>query len=154
MLTGGVSGGAGLGISVPDQINSFSDLLDTQIFVKVQANGLVGSGLYAGVGVDLGVGSSDGPLPVGASEQSIAVHVEGNVGWGAAVGLSADFAKGGSSVDGLQNLGQRPPASMKAGKAGAGFGIMAAGGVSTTTTIATPSIGEMYKAAKDYLFGE
>ena len=147
---GGVSGGTAIGISIPDEINSFSDLLDTQFFVNTRATGLVGAGWFAGVGAGVSYGQTDGPLPVGIDTTAL-LSLQGNMGWGGFVGGSVDVNPDSISVGGLQNLVQTP--SVGTGKFGAGFGIMAAGGITTSTTIASPTVGDMFDSTVNFFGG-
>ncbi len=118
---GGFSGGVIFGVSLPD---SFSDWGNIQIYTQVQANGLVGAGWFAGGGASGVVGSTDGTLP--GCSTSTSLHVEANAGWGGAAGGSIDFNQDGGGV----TYSGRP-------FTGAGYGVMTAGGVGTTTTYAT-----------------
>ena len=148
---GGISGGMSvIGVSIPDKINSFSDLIDTQFFWDTKATGLIGAGWFAGVGVDLSYGQTKGPLPVGTSTAA-SLSVQGNMGWGNFVGGSVDISPDAISVGGIQSLFDSP--KVGSGRFGAGFGVMAAGGLTITTTIATPSIGNMVDSAVDYFGG-
>ena len=149
--SGGIGGGSVVGISLPDNIESLSDLAKAQFFVQGRATGLLGVGLFAGVSVDANVGRTDGPLPVGLSKTR-SLRLEGNAGFEAAVGFSLEGnpTSGDFSIGNLADL-IPDSASLKGGRAGAGFGFMLAGGVSQTVTAATPSVGELFNSATQSL---
>jgi len=129
---GRVSGGTSVTVSTD---GTFSG---TRAGVTFQGNGLVGAGAFAGVGVSGGVSHSDGSPTFGINTTT-GTHGEANAGFGISGGAGVDFPDGGGF--GVSGGG---------GRLGVGVGIMPAGfGPSTTTTIFTPSIGELF----DALFG-
>jgi RHS repeat-associated protein len=126
-----VGGGASLGFTSTGRF-----------FIQFQASGMVGPGFYAGVGLQGGVGYTKCTLRTGVNTGK-SIHAEGNLGFGDSVGGAIDVDTTGASLTG-------PPPRLRAG---VGFGIMAAAGMSTTTTIATPTVGEMYNRAVDATAG-
>jgi RHS repeat-associated protein len=114
-LGGYLGGGTSLGITS-----------DGQTFLQFQADAMAGTGFFAGVGLNLGGGVSDEPIPNGVST-SVTSHSEVNAGWAAAAGVSADVAQGSISGAFTPNP-----------KIGAGYGIMAGTGIGTITTITLP----------------
>jgi hypothetical protein len=103
-----------------------------RLFIQFQGGGMVGAGWFAGVGVGGGVTHTKCPVETGITTDKT-LHGEINAGWGEADGLSGDYSRDG------QSAGFPIPKV----RAGAGFGVMAAGGVSTSTTIATPELGPL-----------
>jgi len=98
-----------------------------QLIVQFQATGSVGVGVFAGVGVQAGVSKSACPTSAGISWQD---NPQGDVNFGAgpSVGGSAQLSDESGGVQ------------YGVGKAGVGFGLQVSGGVTRTTTIATPAL--------------
>jgi len=105
---------------------------DGQLFVQVQRSLLTGLGVYGGVGGQVGLSESNSELPVGGSRER-SLEAQFNYGWGRSGGLTADIGRNNGSIS-------MSPTRLKGG---AGYGIMGGGGMSWTTTWATPSIGSM-----------
>lgn len=103
------------------------------MFTQVQANGFLGAGIFAGVGVSGNISNSQGPIKNGATTNGLVI--EGNIGWGVAFGGSATFNP---------NDGQNPIDSIgaPAPTVGAGFGAAGGIGVFTATKYATPTFGD------------
>lgn len=118
LLVGGLFGGGGVNIG----FNTSG-----QVFIQFQATGMVGFGLFGGVGLQAGIGHTDCPTKAGISTDK-AVHGEANAGWGEAVGVSGDLNSGSQS-------GGFPAPGLDIGVGG---GAMVGVGASTTTTIAVP----------------
>jgi hypothetical protein len=96
------------------------------LFIQFQATAMTGGGAYAGVNWQGMVSHSACPIPAGITTQTTA-HAEANAGYIGSGGYAADIGKDSQSLaKGLQG--------------GFGLGIMAATGVSTVTTIATPAL--------------
>ena len=129
-LGGGANGGFGLfgggGMSLGFTTSG-------QLFVQFQAAGMGGSGVYAGVGVQGSISHSDTPTPGGISTQE-ALHAEIN---------ADDLVGGGYSTD--QNKDSRGMSfPIPHVRVAVGLGAMAGLGQSTTTTIATPPLGQYF----------
>jgi RHS repeat-associated protein len=122
----GVSGGAGLGISTDGTLSG------TSVYGQVQANGLVGGGIFAGVGIQGNVGHSDGPMPSGTT---LTPYVEANVGIGKGAGVSANLDPNGGISGGSGSVRGFP---------GTGAGVMVGGGISTTSTWVSPTAGQTW----------
>ena len=112
----GVSGGQSVGISTD---GTFSG---TSVFWQSQANGLVGGGIFGGVGLSGGISTTDGPLDSGTT---ISPYFEANAGFGKGAGIGVPLGPDGMP-SGVSGYGRIFP--------GTGLGIMAGGGVSVTTT--------------------
>jgi hypothetical protein len=136
-VSGGASGGATFGISTDFTFSG------TQLIAQGQASALVGGGTFAGGGPTFGISSTEGPLPVGVST-GLAPHMEFNVGLpGVASGsLSTDYDWNGNITGGQFFL--RGP------NFGPG-GLMAAGGVQATATLASPTLGQLWERIKRQL---
>jgi len=114
-----------------------------QLFIQVQGSGLFGLGLFGGVGGQVGVSHSISPIPAGISSSS-SFEGQVNAGWGSSSGLTGGIGRGSGSLS----------ISPNQVKGGVGYGIMAAGGVSWTTTAATPSLGEIISAIESAFEGD
>jgi len=99
-----------------------------QFIIQTQATASIGVGAYAGVGAQGQVSKSKCSTPTGISTQRSA-QGDVNFGWGPSIGGSAQYD--GNGGGGL---------STGMGRIGAGFGFQASGGVTQTTTIATPAL--------------
>jgi filamentous hemagglutinin len=128
-----LSGGISIGISTDGTLGG------TSLFGQVQANGLVGTGIFAGVGIQGGGGATDGRLQ---SNSSIDPYAESNYALGAGMGASAIFNEDGSVASGSM-YGKFFP--------GDGLGAMGAAGVAATTTGVTPTFAEMIGAVRKAL---
>jgi hypothetical protein len=116
----GASGGTGVGFSYG------GSLLNSGLFLQVQAAGTVGSGIYAGWSATFS--GSQGSIPDYISSTG-ALHTEGNFGVGVGGGYSVDLTDGSASVSGYRG--------------GLGVGAAAGLGGSTTTTVPLFTIGEL-----------
>jgi len=98
-----------------------------QLFWQFQADAMAGSGLYGGVDFQGSLGHCKGAYPTGVSTDN-GFHGEANAGWGGSVGGAIDAnSESQSLTTGVPGI-----------DIGLGGGAMVAGGVATTTTIATP----------------
>jgi RHS repeat-associated protein len=112
-----ISGGTSIGVTSGGQL-----------FIQFQAAGMVGLGIFGGVGIQGGVSHSSCPTAAGISTEN-ALHAEANNGFGGFGGGAVDIGRNSQSIS--------LPVEIKGG---VGVGIMAGAGVSTTTTIATPPL--------------
>jgi len=95
---------------------------------------MVGAGWFAGVGANGVVGTTDGPLDSCSTSQNF--HFEANIG---SLGAGFDINQDSGSV----SYSGRP-------FTGIGFGAMAAGGIGTSTTYATPTVSQIINS----IFGD
>jgi len=124
----GGNAGAGVTLNIPTNINWAEPWQGLQLVGSAQAGGLLGAGLFAGVGVQRGVGYSTTHATQGWST-SAGAQAEGDFGWGTgSVGASAQGNFGG--VSGATGT-----------KVGAGVGLYAGAGVYGSVQYATPSLG-------------
>ena len=132
---------AGLGISITGNtgisINDKFDLCSLQFFFSSNVASLLGIGKFGGAGTGVSVGSSDGALPIGASNTDFNGTLVFNAAAGArGVGVSTDF-----NGDGVQTTSVSMGPSV-------GEGAMVAGGASQTNTFATPSLSFFLRIAE------
>jgi RHS repeat-associated protein len=139
-LIGGLLGtGPGVNGSVNIGASFGSGICDLQLFGQVAGAGMMGMGVYAGVGGQVSVSSTDGPLPTLSTSYS--GHGEVNAGWGWSAGGAIDVPVESDSGSGEIDFGS-PSVSAGGGRFGFGAGFMAGAGASTQTTYAFPPIGE------------
>ncbi|MDR1007225.1 MAG: RHS repeat-associated core domain-containing protein [Campylobacteraceae bacterium] len=132
-ISGGVSGSMGVGIFGGGG-TSVGITSNGRFFIRVTANTQAGGGIYGGVGANLGISHSDCPSESGIKTETQAIG-------SADIALFYSF---GGSIEGssLTNIGI---ANGIGGYFGVGGGVRISGGVSTTTTITSPTIGEMWE---------
>lgn len=124
----GGNAGANLTLNIPTNINWAKPWQGLQLVGSAQAGGLLGGGLYAGIGVQRGVGYSSTHATQGFSTSSGA-QAEGDFGWGTgSVGASAQGNSGGAS-------------GATGTKVGAGVGVYAGAGAYGSVQYATLSLG-------------
>ncbi len=128
----GLSGGTGFGISTDGTLGG------TSIYGQVQANGLVGAGVFGGVGVQGNFGNSDGPMTSGTT---VSPYFEANAGAGGGAGVSGNLDPNGRLSGGSGSVRGFP---------GTGLGVMAGGGVSTTTTWVSPTLSQIWNNLRDW----
>jgi hypothetical protein len=137
VMGGGGSGGPGLGISLPDSM-SIRDWRDVQFFAKTGATVLAGTGVYADIGVSGEFGWTSGPLPTNLTT-NISLIAVAKAGMGSTYGGSV-----GVNVDNLSEFSWGDIPIPKTGHLGTGGGLIVAGGVQTSSSIASPTLGEMF----------
>jgi len=120
-LGGGISGGQGIGLSIPD------DWKNWKCYQLVwQSNVLAGLGVgsFAGVGVGVSASSTsnDAPLPSFSTSHSMSSNTN------AGLGVSGGFSFGSDGTDAFTE------GSLSGGKVGIGFGLSSHVGLNTTTT--------------------
>jgi hypothetical protein len=130
-LHGPVAGPVGIGVSGGLNFLGFSyggSLLDSRLFIQVQAAAMVGGGIYGGVGVQVQGGGGD----VGAGVHSVSSwHEEASAGILGGVSAGADYDMGDGHLSSAGGYHGKLPL----GRVGAGVGMAAGGGVGTTSTI-------------------
>ena len=126
----GGSGGQALGFSYEGSI------LDSRFFWQTQASAMVGTGVFAGIGISAQYANSQIPA---AMTSTSSWHSEINVGVGLGGSGSIDIAHSGSSVGGYS--GRFP-----GGRVGFAVGLAAGTGVSTTSTVPSLTIREMLES--------
>ncbi|AVQ84980.1 hypothetical protein C4F17_28385 [Variovorax sp. PMC12] len=125
----GIGGGAGIGVSTDGSLRG------TSFFGQVQANGMVGVGAYAGIGLAPGISRSDGP-PARGWSTSTAGYFEADAG----MGVSGGF--GGTIDDNAKISGGTAGIPVRI-IPGVGYGAAAGVGVTTSTTYTSRTIGDM-----------
>jgi len=105
-----------------------------QIILQTQATGSVGVGIFGGVGAQFQASRSDCLTPTGMSVQQ-AFQGDFNFGAGPSVGGSIQYdpSSGSGGVQGGL-------ARFFRGRLGVGYGLQASGGITQTTTFATPAL--------------
>jgi len=103
------------------------------VYIQFQANGMVGAGIFGGVGVQGSAGTTDGRMPSGTETTG---YYEANVALGEGSGFGVNFDSSG--VTGVSGSVRGFP--------GTGFGAMAGFGGSTTTTFVSPSFYDFWKS--------
>lgn len=127
----GISGGTSTGVSYG------GSLLDTSLFLQVQANLMVSAGAFLGVGLSGQYGG--GAVPAGINTTNV-VHIEGNLGAAVSGGFTVDIPLDGSGTA-IGGAADR----IRLFKAGAGVGAALGVGVGTMTTIGTPTLRDLLR---------
>lgn len=131
-LTFGVGGGLTFGISSDGTIGG------TSIFASEQGNAMAGPGVYAGAGLGIVAGHTNGPLTGGGS---VSVYGEADAGTGPSVGVSGSYAPSNGSFSG----------GVSKGLPGAGVGIAAGLGVSYSRTQVSPTVNQAAQKILNYI---
>lgn len=140
---GGVSGGATVFVSVPENWRRFGDY---QLAFSAQAAGEVGFGLYGGIGVQLVAAQSSSPVPLLKASRSwlgegdIAV---GPLSVGATVGGDLKLCQ---SQPWFENLGPVNNLGAPAPRIGFGAGAWIGAGPAGTVTFGIPSLNTLWNS--------
>jgi IS66 C-terminal element len=110
----GVSGGTSVGISYA------GSLLYSRMFIQVQAAGLIGSGIYGGVGISAQGGGGSVGYGISSTDTRHA-EVSSGIGLGGSAGV--DYAQGGQFSGGGGYYGKLPLSRVRVG-----VGLTAGGG--------------------------
>jgi hypothetical protein len=122
---GAINGGVNITFSRPIINTSWNIFKGWQLSLNFQGAAMGGVGLFYGAGEQYGAGISRGPAETGSTTS---VYAEGDIGDGAAAGLSLQGTR--SSLSGALS-----------GKVGVGVGAFAGIGEAKTFTLATPPLG-------------